>query len=68
MLDGDTSDVKSDIWSVGITAIQMAQGRPPHYNLHPARVISMIIHHQGGASNRAHVHVRLRALCACRLW
>lgn len=38
MLDGEADEVKSDIWSVGITAIQMAQGRPPYYNLHPARV------------------------------
>jgi len=42
MLAGETDDVKSDIWSLGVTAIQMAQGRPPYYNLHPARVITRI--------------------------
>ncbi|GMH67657.1 hypothetical protein TL16_g04737, partial [Triparma laevis f. inornata] len=35
-------DGKADVWSLGISCIEMAESAPPHANLHPLRAIFII--------------------------
>ncbi|TPX70819.1 hypothetical protein SpCBS45565_g01449 [Spizellomyces sp. 'palustris'] len=42
VITGNGYGTEADIWSLGITAIEMTDGVPPHHNLHPMRAMFKI--------------------------
>lgn len=42
IIKGDGYNCKVDIWSLGITAIELAQGEPPYIDLHPVKAVMEI--------------------------
>eukprot|EP01121_Diplochlamys_sp_Union-15-3_P000124 TRINITY_DN1010_c0_g1_i5.p1 TRINITY_DN1010_c0_g1~~TRINITY_DN1010_c0_g1_i5.p1 ORF type:complete len:307 (+),score=48.76 TRINITY_DN1010_c0_g1_i5:122-1042(+) len=42
MIDGKDYGVTVDIWSLGITCVEMAEGEPPYLDIHPMKALILI--------------------------
>jgi len=42
LLNGNKYNRSTDIWSLGITAIELAESKPPFSHLHPVRAMFAI--------------------------
>ena len=44
VIRGLSYNAKADIWSLGITCVEMAEGQPPYYHIPPTRAMFVINH------------------------
>ena len=42
VINSESHDGKADVWSLGVSLIEMAEGKPPLSNIHPMRAVFMI--------------------------
>lgn len=59
-------DIKADIWSLGITAFELAEGAPPYADIHPMKVL-FIIPKSNPSRLSEHYSYNIRSFVECCL-
>ena len=58
-------DIMAEIWSLGITAIELAHGEPPHTDIHPMRATFLIAKHPSPEIKGEHSHAFKKFVACC---